>query len=183
MSGDSAMGVAVRTSGDPAALVPVVRALVRELDPTVPVLNMMPLETRVGRTFAQPRFFSVALVLFASLALLTALVGVYGVLSASVERRRLELGVRRALGAGTGDVVRLVIGRALRLAAVGLVLGVLLAAGAASAGRSALYGIAPLDALSYLGSVAVILAVVLAGAWMPLRRALGVDPAHVLRTE
>jgi ABC-type antimicrobial peptide transport system permease subunit len=144
---------------------------------------MMALEARVNRTFAQPRFFAVALALFAALALATALVGVYGALAASVQRRRVELGVRRALGATTADVARLVVRRALTLAALGLAAGSLLAAMFAAAGRSRLYGVAPLDAASYAASATLILIVVLAGALVPVRRAVRVDPVRVLRAE
>jgi predicted permease len=183
LSADSAMGIAVRTTGRPAALMPEVRAIVRELDADAPVLNMMPLGARVNATFAQPRFFAIALSVFAVLALATALVGVYGVLAASVERRRLELGVRRALGADTRDLIRLVLRRALALAAAGLAIGSVLAAAAATTGRSALHGVQPVDAASYVLTIVVVVGAVLIGAWLPIRRALRVDPAQVLRTE
>jgi predicted permease len=179
----STIGVAVRTTGDPDALSPVVRDVVRELAPDAPVHNLMPLDARVDRTFAQPRFFAVALTVFAALALATALIGVYGALAASVERRRLELGVRRALGATETDVARLVLRRALGLAAIGLVAGSLLAALFAAVGQSTLYGIAPLDAASYVAAAAVILIAVFGGAWLPIQRALRIDPVRVLRAE
>lgn len=151
--------------------------------PGAPVHNVMALDARVQRTFAQPRFFAVALTLFAALALATALVGVYGALAASVHRRRVELGVRRALGATTADVARLVVRRALMLAALGLTAGSFLAAVLAAAGRSRLYGVAPLDAASYAAAAALILIVVLAGALVPIRRAVRIDPVRVLRAK
>jgi putative ABC transport system permease protein len=177
------MGVAVRTSGDPIALAPGIRAIVDELAPGVPIHNLMSLDQRVATTYAQPRFFAIALGLFSVLALGTMVLGVYGTLAASVERRRVELGVRRALGATARDLSRLIVGQAVRLAAIGLVLGIGVAAAAATWGRSALYGITPIDANAYAGAAAGILAVVFLGAWVPLRTALRVDPARVLRSD
>lgn len=176
-----AMGVAVRTTGDPMALAGVVRQAVREIEAAAPVHNMMPLDVRVRQNLAQPRFMAIALVLFAALAVGTALVGVYGILSASVERRRLEIGVRRALGATTPQIARLVVWRALRLSTIGLVVGAGLAAAGAQLGRSLIYGISPGDAVSYVAAAVAVLSMALAGAWLPARTALRIDPVRVLR--
>lgn len=165
------------------ALAPVIRQIVRELDPGVPVHNILPLETRLSRSFAQPRFFAIALVMFAGLAIATVVLGVYGVLASAVERRRLELGVRRALGATTHDVVVLVLGQAVRLAAIGMAFGAVIAAGGARLGHAALYGVSAMDATSYAAAMTAVVVVVLLGAWVPMRSALRVDPARVLKSE
>jgi predicted lysophospholipase L1 biosynthesis ABC-type transport system permease subunit len=178
-----AMGVAVRTTGDPMALAAVVRQAVREIDAAAPVHNMMPLDLRVRQNLAQPRFMAIALALFIALAVGTAFVGVYGILSTSVERRRLEIGVRRALGATTPQIARLVVGRALRLSAVGLIVGAGLASAGAQLGRSLLHGISPGDAISYVAAAVAVISMALAGAWLPARAALRIDPARVLRGE
>lgn len=177
------MGVAVRTAGDPMALAPIIRQIVRELDPSVPVHNMLPLEARLSESFAQPRFFAIALVMFAVLAMATVVLGVYGVLASAVERRRMELGVRRALGATTRDVVILVLGQAVRLAAIGVAIGALMAVGGATLGRATLYGVSTVDAASYGAALAAVMVVVLLGAWLPMRSALRVDPARVLKSQ
>ncbi len=177
------MGVAVRTTGDPGLLARSIRGIVAEVAPGVPLHNMMPLTERVARTYAQPRFFAIALVLFALLTLGTTVLGVYGTLAASVERRRVELGVRRALGATSTDLTRQVVGGALGRSAIGLVLGTVAAAVAATWGRSQLFGVAPLDVVSYLAAGPGILVIVWCGAWVPLRTALSVDPARTLRNE
>jgi len=180
--GDSA-GLAVRTTGDPVALGPVVRAAVRELEPTWPVYRIERLEDRMSATFAQPRFYTLTLALFAGLALTTAMLGVYGVLAYAVERRRLELGVRRALGAGEWHVLGLVVGRGLKLAGVGLAAGLAAAAAGTSLLRSQLFGVEPSDEVSYLATAGLLLVVVLLASWWPARRALGVCPVEVLKTE
>jgi ABC-type antimicrobial peptide transport system permease subunit len=160
-----------------------VRSIVRELTPDWPVHNVEPLDDRLGRTFAQPRFYAVTLALFAALAVSTAVLGLYGVLSYSVERRRIEFGIRRALGADERHILLLTIRRAAGLAAVGLILGLGIASVAAGLLRAVLFGIHPLDPASYGAAMLLVALVVLAAAWQPARRALAVDPARALRTD
>jgi predicted permease len=177
------MGVAVRATGEPLALMPRVRAIVDEIAPGTPIYNVMRLDDRVGLTYAQPRFFAISLTLFATLALATMAVGVYGTLASAVERRRAELGLRRALGATSTDLVALVLGQAVRLAAAGLIIGAVAAAGAIAWGRAALFGVEPLMMSPYLLAIPAILAVVFTGAVVPMRVALRVDPVKVLRSQ
>jgi predicted permease len=176
-------GVIVRTTEDPASLVPLARQFVRELDPAAPMFNVMPLAERLDRTFDQPRFYTVALVLFALMTLATAILGVYGVQAYAVERRTAEFGVRRALGAGEGHIVRLVLGRAFWLAAAGTLIGVPLAATGVGLLRTMLFGVQPLDPATFVAVPIVVLFVVLGASWQPVRRALRVDPASALRCE
>jgi ABC-type antimicrobial peptide transport system permease subunit len=176
-------GLAVRSTGDPAALAPIVRAYARELEPDWPIFRMEPLATQMAATMAEPRFYTVALGLFAALALGTAVLGVYGVLAYAVERRRLEFSVRRALGASEGQVLRLVIGRGLGLAAIGLAFGLTTAAAGGSLLRSLLFGIEPLDAMSFVAAAGLLTTVGLAASWWPARRATAVDPVEALRAD
>ena len=181
--GHVAGGVAVRTAGDPEVIVPAIRSIVREIEPEWPVHDIERLEVRLGRTFAQPRFYAIALTLFAALAVATAVLGLYGVLAYAVERRRVEFGIRRALGAGERHIVRLAMGRAALLAGAGVAAGVAAAATLAGVLRATLFGVHPLDPASYAGAIALVAGVVLIASWLPARRALHVDPARALRVE
>ena len=174
-------GIAVRTTADPGDLVPFAREQARQVDSTVPLYNIRPLTEDLQISVAGPRFFTIVLVLFATLALSTALLGIYGVLAYSVEQRRSEFGVRRALGAGEGDIVSLVLRRAGVLAVVGIIFGVAGAALGARFMQSMLFGITSGDPMSYGGAVVVAIAIALAASWYPVRRALRIDPAEALR--
>ena len=177
------VGIAVRTTGDPLALARDVRQLVHALDPTSPIYGATPLETLLGATFAQPRFYAIALALFAALALSTALLGIYGALAYAVERRRRELGVRRALGASERHIVRLVAARAASLGGVGLGIG--LGAGALGARfmSSVLFGVRAFDPWSYAAVIAIVGVIVGVASWQPVRRALRIEPARALHVE
>jgi predicted permease len=181
--GHVASGVAVRTGGDPEALIPAIRSIVRELEPEWPIYNVERLDVRLSRTFAQPRFYTIALTLFAALAVATAVLGLYGVIAYAVERRRIEFGIRRALGAGERHILRLATGRAALLAGIGAAAGSVIAATTAGWLRATLFGIHPLDPAAYGSAIALVAAVVLAASWIPARRALQVDPARALRVE
>jgi predicted permease len=174
-------GIAVKTSGDPRALIPVMREIARSIDPSVPLYNVQPLDVDVSGGVAQPRFFAIVLGLFSAFALSTALLGIYGVLAYAVERRRLEFGIRRALGATEGAVMALVMRRAVLFAVAGLTVG-LFGAGLSTHFISAmLFGVTPADPLSFVGTAGVVLLVVLLAAWRPVRQALRIDPARALR--
>jgi predicted permease len=176
-------GVLVRTASDPLSVVPVVRQFVKELDPSAPLFNVMPLDERLDRTFDQPRFYTIALVLFALMTLVTALLGTYGVQAYAVEKRTAEFGVRRALGADEADIAAIVLKRALLLGAAGVAVGMPLAASGAGLLRAMLFGVRPLDPWTF-GTVPIaVLLIVLAASWQPARRALRIDPAHALRSE
>jgi len=156
---------------------------VRAIEPTWPIYNIERMDARLGRTFAQPRFYTVTLVLFASLALVTAVLGLYGVLSYAVERRRREFGVRRALGADERRIVLLVGRRALGLAIAGLVIGLAGATVGTQLLSAVLFGVQPLDPASYLAAIVIVGLVVVTASWTPARRALRIDPARALRVD
>jgi len=171
------------THGDPMALVPAVRAALRSLDPQVPLFDVEPLALTVRSSIAKPRFDAVLLAAFGAVAMLLAVIGVYGVLSYTVTERMGELGVRMALGADRWSVVRLVAGMGVGLAALGVALGV----GAAYAGsrllRSMVFGVTTTDPATFAGVIAIVMVTALAASVEPALRATRADPMQALRAE
>jgi putative ABC transport system permease protein len=175
-------GLAIRTAANPAALAPIIRGLVSELEPDAAV-ETVPLSQRVSESVAQPRFAMIVLLTFAVLALALAAVGLYGVLSYGVSQRRRELGVRAALGAAKGDLVQLVVREGLTVTAFGLVIGLCGAAAGTRLMQSVLFGIGPLDAVSFLLAPKLLVPVAALACMLPAMRAAVVDPSVALRCE
>jgi putative ABC transport system permease protein len=173
----------VRTSISPASLGPSVRAAVKAVDPRLPVLNVLPMEAVVGSTIASRKFNATLLGLFAALALALAGCGVYGVLQYSVIQRRREMGIRIAIGATWSDMMRLVVGQAMGLAAVGVVIGLVGGFGLTRVMRALLFDTDPLDGLTFGASAAVLLVIAGLSSYLPARRALRVDPTIAMRVE
>jgi putative ABC transport system permease protein len=171
----------VRTAGNPAGLGPSVREIVREADPDQPVANIRTLDDVLSTSVAQPRFRTLLLGFFAAIAMTLAAIGIYGLLSHGVAQRANEFGVRMALGAAPGDVLRLVIRQGATLALIGVGVGLFAAVVVVRALDSVLYEISPWDPLAWVVSAATLLAVSLLASWIPARRALRVDPVHALR--
>jgi putative ABC transport system permease protein len=177
------MTLMARGETAPAALAPALRGIVAELDPKLPLGKVEPLQDVLETSLSSRRFLLVLTGAFATLALLLAVIGVYGVISYAVARRTPEIGVRLALGARRSDVARQVVGDTLRLSAVGVVLGLL---GAAASGRllqGLLFGVSPWDPYAYLAVALSALAISAAVAALPARRAASIDPAVALREE
>ena len=172
----------IKTDGNPSALAPSVRALVRAAAPTAAV-ETVTLSDRVAASVDQPRFGATVLAAFALLALALASVGLYGVLSYGVSQRRRELGVRAALGAAPRDLVALVVREGLALAAIGLTLGLVGAALLTRFMQAALFGIAPLDAASFAAAPLALAIVAVMACLLPAKRAAAIDPAQALRSE
>ncbi|HEY9426334.1 MAG TPA: ABC transporter permease [Gemmatimonadaceae bacterium] len=173
----------IRTSGDAAALAPAVRNVVWSLDENLPVSEVQTMDAVVARSTAQPRFNLLLLATFATVAIMLAAVGIYGVMSYSVSRRTHEIGLRMALGARPADVIRVVVGQALMLAVVGASAGFV---GALALGRfmsSFLYGVRPSDPLTFLAMSLLLGAVALVASYIPARRATRIDPLLALRHE
>jgi predicted permease len=175
--------VAVRGQGDPARLAANVRAVVWSLDRQLALGSVRTMDEVISRSTASRCFSLVLLGAFAALALVLAAIGIYAVLAYSVARRTHEIGVRMALGARTGDVVRLVLGQGLRLTAIGIVFGV---AGALVLTRflqSLLYEVQPTDPPTFVGALLMLVGVSVAAGYLPARRAVRVDPMVALRYE
>jgi putative ABC transport system permease protein len=173
----------VRTDGNPDALVPSIRQRLWEIDGNVPISNVRTMAERSVLSRAQPRFNSVLFSFFAVASLLLAAIGIYGVMSYSVGRRTNEIGVRMALGAGSGAVRRMILRSGAILVATGIGIGALLALGLARLLGSMLYGVSSRDPLTYAGVAVVLAGVALLASWIPAVRATRVDPATALRDE
>ena len=175
---------ALRTGSDPASYENQVRATIKALDPQLLITKMDTAESVVYDSQASTRFSLVLISVFAAIAALLAGVGLYGVISTSVRQRTSEIGVRMAMGAERGDILRLVVAQGLRLSAVGIVIGLI---GSMLLGRviSALLvgGVKPTDATTFVGMTAGFLAISAFASWLPARRASILDPAKALREQ
>jgi putative ABC transport system permease protein len=174
---------AVRTAGDPARLVPQVRALLTELDPLDPVSEVQPMSVFVDRAMASTRFALTLIGIFAAVAAVLAAVGLYGVLSTVVRQRTAEIGVRKAFGAPSESIFRLVIGQGLRVSIAGLVVGVVGALVLTRVMTSMLIGVTPTDPATFAGMVVLFLVIAGVACWLPARRAAALDPTIALREE
>ncbi len=170
----------VRTSVDPMSLAGAMRDTVAVINADVPVYDLQAMGGLVSANVAQPRFNSFLMGLFAGIALILATVGIYGVMSYAVAQRTQELGVRLALGAQVGDVLRLVIGQGMLLAAIGLGIGLAASLVASRALASMLYGIGTADPLTYFVVLVFLAVVALLANYIPARRATRVDPKVAL---
>lgn len=173
----------LRTRSAPRGFVPALQAAVWGVDPALPVTEVASIEERRAGQSAQQRFNALALVLFAAVALLVALQGIYALLAWAVEERRPEIGVRMALGANPADVTALVLRRGLRAAGVGLLLGLALALALGRLTSSLLFEVPATDPATYAAAVAVVALATVASALLPARRAARVDPMAALRQE
>jgi putative ABC transport system permease protein len=178
-----ALTFVVRTAGDPLALMPAVRAAVRELDPLLPVSSMQTVAQSVAESLAARRFVMLLLSGFAALALVLASIGIYGVVAYLVTHRTREMGIRVALGAHRRDVLRLIIGQSLRHVAPGVLAGGLAALALSRLLRSELFGVAPGDPLTFAAVAAVLIAVSIVASLIPAIRAARTDPLVALRQE
>jgi putative ABC transport system permease protein len=177
------MTVVLRTDGDPASLGPVLRSVVKEMDPALAVSSMRTMAAVRAESLARQRFLTTLLTVFASIGVLLALIGVYGVMAQVARRRTRELGIRMALGASAPRIERMVVGHALRLVALAVVAGTGVALIATRALSALLFHVAPVDPITFV-AVPLLLGVTAAMAtWLPARQAGRADPAMVLRGE
>ncbi|QHS52824.1 ABC transporter permease [Edaphobacter sp. 12200R-103] len=172
----------VRSSAPNAVIAPWIRTQVAEVAPALPV-DIATMETRVSKLAGQPRFQSMVVGFFAVAGLAMAVIGLYGVLAFLVAQREREIGVRMALGASRQEILRLVMGRSLRMIVCGLVVGLVLALMASRALSHMLFHVGPWDPATYLTTIALLVAVGLLATWLPARVACHVDPAVALRAE
>jgi putative ABC transport system permease protein len=173
----------VRSERDSTALVPSLRAAMREVAGDLPVFNFRTMDDRFASSISTERLTVLLLGIFAALALVLAAVGLYGVLSYTVGQRTHEIGVRMALGATTHSVIGLVLRNGLKLAGLGLFLGLAASLGLARFLRSSLYEVSPFDPVSFAAVALVLAAIGALACWLPARRATRVDPVEALRAE
>jgi ABC-type antimicrobial peptide transport system permease subunit len=171
----------VRATGDPAALATAIRTEIRALDQDLAIADITPMTRLVARSMARPRFYTSLLSLFAAVALVLAATGVFGVMSYAVAQRAREISIRLALGALPGDVLRMIVGRALGLSATGVVVGLAAALVLGRFIQGQLFGVTLIDPVT-LGSVTLVLGASAAlASFLPARRATKFDPASALR--
>jgi putative ABC transport system permease protein len=182
-SGAFSKHLVVRTHADPRALALAVEKELRAIDSTVSVENIKTLEEIRSDSVASRTFAMNLLVAFALVACVLAAVGIYGVLSLAVGSRKTEIAIRMAIGAQRGDVLRLMLKEGVRLASMGIVVGIVIAIALSMGLRTYLFGVGPADPLTFAAMVIVVMAITLLTCWIPARRAARVEPLAALRNE
>jgi putative ABC transport system permease protein len=177
------MDLAVKTSVEPTSLVAAIRKEVQAIDKDQPLANVMTLDTLMDESIAPRRFSLLLLGLFALVALLLAMIGIYGVMSYAVTQRTREIGIRIALGAASSDIFKQVVGHALLLTSAGVLIGLLAAALLTRLMASLLYGVSAIDLPTFLLTALLLTCVSLLASYLPARRATKVDPMVALRYE
>jgi putative ABC transport system permease protein len=177
------MVVVVRTANDPHAIIPTVTRKVAEADRDVPVFSVKTMNEYLGEAVSAPRFNTTLLAIFAAVALVLTIVGLYGVMSYSVAQRTGEIGIRMALGAQSSDVLRLVVGQGIKLVLIGLVLGVAGALAVTRVIESLLFSVGTKDPITFVAVAGLLSCVALLACYLPARRATKVDPLVALRYE
>ncbi|HXU08587.1 MAG TPA: ABC transporter permease, partial [Blastocatellia bacterium] len=175
------MSLAVRTSGEPLALTKVIRQEVASVDPSVPVASVRTMEQILSTVTTQPRFNMILLGIFAAVALVLTSIGIYGVLSYSVTQRTHEIGIRLALGAAPGDVLRMIVGQGMVLALVGVAIGICASLALTRLMSGLLYEVSATDPVTFPAIALLLCAVALVSCYLPARRATRVDPTTALR--
>ena len=179
--GFGTMWVMARTSGDPSALTGTVRAIVKELDGTLPAYSITPLATVLDESVAQRRFSMLLILIFGLVALFLAAVGLYGVVAYTVSLRTKEIGLRMAIGAQPRDVLKLIVGGGMKLAMVGVVVGTIGAFAASSIVETMLFEVETTDPVSYAATAGLLLVIAAVACYIPARRAMRVDPMVTLQ--
>lgn len=175
--------LAIRLSGDPASAGPAIRAAVAAVDPRLPISDMLTIARQVDNALIQQRLFARLVGIFGLVAVALACVGLYGVVGQSVARRTQEVGIRMALGADQGAILRMVLRETMRLIGGGLLLGIPAALAAARLIRGQLYGVGTADPVTILLTSALLVAVAAVAGYIPARRASSVAPMTALRRE
>jgi len=177
------MSLAIKTEGRPENLIAAVRNQVKQLDPDLPVTRIMPMTEVISRSVWQPRLYTALFGVFAVVALILATVGIYGVMSYSVTQRSREIGLRMALGAQRVDVMKLVVGQGIVLAAIGVGVGLAAATAMTRLMSSLLFGVSATDPLTFAVVSVLLTGVAMVACFIPARRAAKVDPMVALRYE
>jgi putative ABC transport system permease protein len=174
---------AVRSTVDSAAAAASIRDAIRKINPRIIITELQPMSAFIDRAMAPTRFALFLVSVFAAVAAVLAAVGLYGVLATTVRQRTSEIGVRIAFGAHSSSIFRLVLLQGLRLSAIGLVIGLVVAAATTGVMRSMLVGVAPTDPATFAAIAALFIAVAAIACWLPARRAARLDPITALREE
>jgi putative ABC transport system permease protein len=177
------LSVIVHLTGDTRSMIGAVRQAIQNVDPDLAVSEVRTMDQVVAESASSRRWTMALLAAFAALALILALVGIYGVMTWSVGQRTREIGIRVALGAGSGEVLTMIIGYGLKLSALGLALGIAGAFALRRLLRGLVFDVSPSDPLIYAGVAALMLSVALLACYIPARRASRVDPLVALRWE
>lgn len=179
----NSMTFVLRTRGEPLSAVAAARQVIHSLDPQQPIADVRTMESLLGKSVARARFNTLLLTVFACLALLLSAVGIYGVMAYSVTQRTHELGVRLALGASQSDVLKLVLTQGMRLAGIGVAIGLVAAFGLTRLMTTLLFGVRATDPLTFAGIALLLTAIAWLACFIPARRATKVDPLVALRYE
>jgi putative ABC transport system permease protein len=180
---DRRIAMLIRTTADPLNLTGAVRGEIRAIDKALPVSNVMTMDDLLSDSVAQPRFYTLLLTAFATVALLLAVVGLYGVISYAVSQRTHEIGIRMALGASPRDVLRLIINHGMFLTLAGMALGLAAAWALTRVLKNLLFNVSPTDPAIFVGIVLLLVGVASLACYLPARRATKVDPITALRDE
>src|SRR5262249_14338475 len=180
---DQGLTWVVRVRGEPASFAPVMRRMMHEQAPDVPLIDVRSMHDAIRVAVWTHRLFGSLMGVFAVLALIIAAVGLYGVMAYSVAQRTQEIGIRMALGANAGDVVNLVVGQAMRLTLIGTGIGLAAAFALTRGMATVLFGVSPTDPPTYVGVILILVASTLLAACVAARRASRIDPMRALRTE
>ena len=173
----------IRASGNPTDVAASARTAVASVDPELPLVGLRPMAEVASAASGQPRFTTLVMSVFAGVAFLLAALGLYGMLAYSVEQRIREIGVRVALGAGRGEVLRLIIGHGMRLTVIGAMVGLPAALAVARLMGGVVPGTTGGDPITYAGAVALLAASAFVASYLPARRATRVDPLEALRSD
>lgn len=180
---DRRMTVVLKTTGEPASVLPAVRRHLEALDPNLPLSSVTTVETLMAGLLALPRMITLLMGAFAAAALVLAAIGIYGLMAYAVTLRTREFGIRMALGAAKGDVLRLVLGQAVRLAVVGVAVGAVAAFGAARFITTLLFGVTASDFPTFAATAALLAGIALLASYIPARRAIQLNPLTALRAD
>ncbi len=175
--------IEVRTAGNPTSVTGEVRQAIHDIDSNLPITDVTTLAAQVSGSMGQQRVISCLTGFFGILSLAIACVGLYGIMAYNVARRTHEIGVRMALGAQTGDILRMVVGHGFRLTLMGVAIGVVGALGLTRLLTSLLYDVKPSDPLTFIAVSLLLTVVALLACYIPARRAMKVDPMVALRYE
>jgi putative ABC transport system permease protein len=180
---DRSMYVLLKTAVDPLSLTTVAREAIRQLDPQLAITGIRSMEQLLDFSVAQQRFMMLLLAVFGVVALSLAAIGIYGIMSYAVKRRSKEIGIRMALGGAPRDVLLLVVGQGMRLAVIGMVVGLVGALASTRVMTDLLFGVPARDPVTFVGIALLLAGVAFVASWLPARRAVRTDPTSALRIE